>query len=250
MEAIVELGASGEVEFKDDESPVTRADRAAEQAITAILEARYTLPIIAEERFSDGRVPEVGDVFFLVDPLDGTKSYIAGKPDYTVNIAVIERGFPIFGCVGVPETGEVYYGGLGLAPTLERGDETIALAASPAPGPMRALVSRNHLSSTTKDYLDALDISGTIAIGSSLKFCLIAEGRGDLYPRFSRTMQWDTAAGDAILRAAGGLTVTPSGETFVYGRTRQRLEDIYANGFFIAVGDPAILERPGILRST
>lgn len=248
MAAIVGLKAQRDVEYKEDESPVTVADRAAEAAITSHLEARTPIPIIAEERFSEGRMPEVGAVFFLVDPLDGTKSYIADKPDYTVNIALIENGVPVFGCVGVPETGEVYYGGLGLQPQVERDGKAILLAVREAPARLEALVSRNHLSSTTKDYLDGLAIAGSIAIGSSLKLCLLAEGKADLYPRFTRTMQWDTAAGHAVLIAAGGCVVTPSGEPFLYGRTRQKREDIYANGFFIAVGDERVLEREGVLR--
>ncbi|MEN3794067.1 inositol monophosphatase family protein [Fulvimarina sp. MAC3] len=251
MDAIMALNADVHVEYKDDASPVTMADRAAERAITAHIEARSSIPIVAEERFSAGRVPEIGDRFLLVDPLDGTKSYIAGKPDYTVNIAIVENGVPVFGCVGVPATGEIYSGGLGLEPTVERNGETIRLAVREAPERVEALVSRNHLSSTTKDYLDGLDIAGTIAIGSSLKLCLLAEGRGDLYPRFNRTMQWDTAAGHGVLLAAGGCVVTPSGEPFLYGlygRTRIRREDVFANGFFIAVGDPKLLDRDGVIR--
>ncbi|EAU42020.1 putative transmembrane protein [Fulvimarina pelagi HTCC2506] len=247
MDAITGIRAKIDVEYKVDESPVTVADRAAETAITSYLEARYKLPIVAEERFSAGRIPEVSDVFLLVDPLDGTKSYIAGKPDYTVNIAVVEKGVPVFGCVGVPETGAVYYGGLGLEPALEKGGETVKLGVRQAGESLDVVASRNHLSPETTKYLDGLTVADRKSIGSSLKICMIAEGKADLYPRFGRTMQWDTAAGDAVLRAAGGRVVTVSGEPLAYGRTHEPDEDIYANGFFIALGDPALLDRDGVL---
>ncbi|MER0236672.1 3'(2'),5'-bisphosphate nucleotidase CysQ [Fulvimarina sp. MAC8] len=250
MDAITGLKAKVDVEYKEDDSPVTVADRAAEKAITSHLEARYQVPIVAEERFSEGRMPEVGAVFFLVDPLDGTKSYIAGKPDYTVNIAVIENGVPVFGCVGIPETGAVYYGGLGLEPTLEQDGKAVKLGVREAGETLDVVASRNHLSQETKDYLDGLPVAEMKSIGSSLKICMVAEGKADLYPRFGRTMQWDTAAGDAVLRAAGGRVVTVTGEPLFYGRTHKPGEDIYANGFFIALGDPKLLERDGVIAKT
>ncbi|MDY8111064.1 inositol monophosphatase family protein [Fulvimarina sp. 2208YS6-2-32] len=247
MAAIVGQKAAVQVEYKLDDSPVTVADRAAEKAITNHLEARFQAPIIAEERFCEGRIPDVGAVFFLVDALDGTKSYIAGKPDYTVNIAVIENGVPVFGCVGVPETGAVYYGGLGLEPVLELGGRTTKLAVRTAGAALDVVASRNHLSGPTRTYLEGLGVARMKLVGSSLKICLIAEGKADLYPRFGRTMQWDTAAGDAVLRASGGRMVTPAGKPLVYGRTHRPGEDVFANGFFVALGDPALLKRKGII---
>lgn len=249
MAAILARGAGPKgVDYKDDASPVTDADRAAEHAITGLIEAACSIPIIAEECFAAGVVPSVGRHFLLVDPLDGTKSYIAGKPDYTVNVALIEDGIPVFGCVGVPATGEIYYGGTDRPATVERDGAMLPLRGR-RPGPrLDVVASRDHLSEATRQYLAGLDLGERRSVGSSLKFCLLAEGGGDLYPCLGRTMQWDTAAGDAVLRAAGGLTATLDGAPLRYGRTGLPDEDIFANPHFIAVAGTGVLERPGVVR--
>ncbi|HEY9056572.1 MAG TPA: inositol monophosphatase family protein [Aurantimonas sp.] len=251
MAAIVERGPGpAGVDYKDDASPVTEADRAAEHAITALIEAACSVPILAEERFSAGEIPAVGRAFLLVDPLDGTKSYIAGKPDYTVNVALIEDGMPVFGCVGVPATGELYCGGRDRSATVER-DGVLLTLRGRRPGPrLDVVASRDHLSDATRHYIAGLDLGQRRSVGSSLKFCLLAEGGADIYPCLGRTMQWDTAAGDAVLRAAGGLTARLDGSPLRYGRTGRPDEDIFANPHFIAVADPQVLARPGVILRT
>ncbi|MBC6716198.1 3'(2'),5'-bisphosphate nucleotidase CysQ [Aurantimonas sp. DM33-3] len=247
MAAIRAQTGSG-VDYKSDRSPVTEADKAAERAIVAVIQGGgCTLPIVAEEAFSDGEIPAVGRRFLLVDPLDGTKSYIAGTPDYTVNVAVIEDGAPVFGCVGIPETGTIYHGGAGTPAMVERDGAATPLACRKAGAALDVVASRNHLDDATRDYIGRLDVAERKSIGSSLKFCLLAEAEADLYPRFGRTMQWDTAAGDAVLRAAGGLTITMDGTPLAYGRTHAPGEDVFGNPHFIALGDRALLDRPGIV---
>jgi len=246
MAAILAQTGRG-ADLKSDRSPVTEADKAAERAIVAMIAKDCALPIVAEEAFSAGEVPAVGRRFLLVDPLDGTKSYIAGKPDYTVNVAVIEDGVPVFGCVGIPETGTIYHGGAGSVAVVERDGQATPLCCRRAGLTLDVVASRNHLDDATRDYIGRLDVGERKSIGSSLKFCLLAEAEADLYPRFGRTMQWDTAAGDAVLRAAGGMTVTVDGAPLAYGRTGAADEDIFANPHFIAVGDRDLLERSGIV---
>lgn len=248
MAAIVaRSAAAGEVAYKLDRSPVTEADEAAERAILAVIEAASAIPIVAEERFAAGQIPALARRFLLIDPLDGTKSFIAGTPDYTVNVALIEAGVPIFGCIGIPATGVVFYGGVGIPPVVERDGAVHALATRPALSALDVVASRSHLTPQTQDYLSRIAVGQRESVGSSLKFCLLAEGKADLYPRFGRTMQWDTAAGDAILRAAGGLTVRADGMPLQYGLTGTPGEDPFANPDFIAVGDRSLLRRAGIL---
>jgi 3'(2'), 5'-bisphosphate nucleotidase len=248
MAAILERSAAaGEVAYKSDRSPVTEADEAAERAILRILGAACEIPVVAEERFAAGDVPELGRRFLLVDPLDGTRSFIAGMSDYTVNVALIEAGAPVFGCIGVPETGVIFHGGVGHPAVVEREGATHALATRPTLSEVDVVASRDHLTAQTREYLSTISIGEVLSVGSSLKFCLLAEGQADLYPRFGRTMQWDTAAGDAILRAAGGLTVSTDGMPLRYGLSGTPGEDKFANPDFIAVGDRSLLRRAGIL---
>ena len=248
MAAIVaRSAAAGDVAYKPDRSPVTEADEAAERAILAVIEAACDIPVVAEERFAAGQVPALARRFLLIDPLDGTKSFIAGAADYTVNVALIEAGVPVFGCIGVPATGAVFRGGVGAPPVVERDGATLALGTRPAVSELDVVASRDHLTPQTQDYLAAIAVRERLSVGSSLKFCLLAEGKADLYPRFGRTMQWDTAAGDAILRAAGGLTVTADGMPLQYGLAGVPGEDPFANPDFIAVGDRSLLRRAGIL---
>lgn len=233
---ILEIYAQGpEVMLKADCSPVTEADRRAEAIILAHLARAFpAIAVVAEEEAAAGRVPDVGETpFFLVDPLDGTKEFIARNGDFTVNIALIEKGAPIAGIVYAPACGTAYIGAEGRAEKLTVDHaftitERMPISVRPCPEAPVALVSRSHNSPETLAFLDERGISERHIIGSSLKFCVIAEGRADIYPRFSRTMEWDTAAGDAVLRNAGGRVTDVQGAPLVYGKPG------FANGFFIA----------------
>src|SRR5262245_11765882 len=217
--AIIEIFRVGcPVSFKEDASPVTIADARAEQIILAHLACSYPdIPVIAEESVAAGRIPDIhGKAFFLVDPLDGTKEFVDQRKEFTVNIAFIRNGVPLAGIVYAPALGVAFTGEAGKAQKLVIGEEftvversDIAVRARPAHA--LALASRSHDSPKTGMFLAENAISECTNIGSSLKFCLLAEGKADVYPRFTRTMEWDTAAGDAVLRAAGGTTETVDG---------------------------------------
>ncbi len=225
---------------KLDQSPVTEADEQAEKIILAGLAKHYpTIPVVAEESTAAGVTPpDLGDRFFLVDPLDGTKEFISGRDDFTVNIALVESGVPVMGVVYAPAHGTMYSGEHGLASKrLVRDGECSApaqLTQSKTTGPTRVVASRSHLTPETASFLDGISGCETVSIGSSLKFCLLAEGAADLYPRFGRTMEWDTAAGDAILRATGGTTETLDGVPLLYGKKNQTGDSDFANPNFIS----------------
>lgn len=224
---------------KADHSPVTEADEKAEAIILAGLAAHYPdVPVVAEEAASAGNIPQsLGARFFLVDPLDGTKEFVAGREDFTVNIALIENGVPVAGIVYAPARHALYAGAGRRAYRAEVGDvvsSPMPLSRKPQSGPSRIVASRNHLNAETHDWLACRPECQTVNIGSSLKFCLLAEGKADLYPRLSRTMEWDTAAGDAVLRAAGGITETLDGKPLTYGKRNQPDDADFANPHFIA----------------
>jgi 3'(2'), 5'-bisphosphate nucleotidase len=206
-----------QVALKADASPVTLADREAEAEICAVLEAEFPqIAIIAEERCELGAPPPASACFFLVDPLDGTREFIEKSPEFTVNIALIVEGYPAAGLVYAPAMDVLYGGGPSGAyrKSVSAGPDGLMVTGAavhvgtkaPEAG-LKALVSRKHFSTETERFLQDAGVVERLAIGSSLKFCLIAEGSAHLYPRFTRTMQWDTAAGDAVLRAAGGTTL-------------------------------------------
>lgn len=228
---------------KADQSPVTEADQAAEKLILQRLRAfAPDIPIIAEEEMAAGLSPqELGARFFLVDPLDGTKEFIGRNGDFTVNIALIENGVPVLGVVYAPVGGRLYLGGSSGAVKVLIDDEGRELSRASihvrhAPARLIAVASRSHNTPETDACLKNYAIETCVSVGSSLKFCLLAEGQADLYPRFSRTMEWDTAAGDAVLRAAGGLSATLDGAPMLYGKRGQADDCDFANGFFIARG--------------
>lgn len=238
--------AGAETRLKADRSPVTEADEAAEAIILAGLAAHYPdIPVIAEESVAAGRVPDIGgNRFFLVDPLDGTKEFVAGRAEFTVNIALIDDGAPIAGIVYAPALGVAYVGAGQDAARLTvaaSGDiaSRMPIRVRPAQSPPLALASLSHGSPATDSYCAMAGISEIRCIGSSLKFGLLAEGAADIYPRFGPTMEWDTAAGDAILRAAGGRTVDPDGHALRYGKRGQPSLADFANGDFVAHGGPA-----------
>jgi 3'(2'), 5'-bisphosphate nucleotidase len=227
---------------KADHSPVTAADEEAELFILGEL-ARLApgVPIIAEEEVAAGRVQTIGAHFFLVDPLDGTKEFINRNGEFTVNIAEIKDGIPVCGVVYAPAKerlflGETPGGAIEIAATVDAEPDfgkaqAIHVRTAPADG-MIAVASRSHRDTKTDEYLAHYRIKDFVSAGSSLKFCLVAAGEADIYPRHGRTMEWDTAAGHAVLMAAGGTMTTLDGKPFLYGKTA----DKYANPFFVAKG--------------
>jgi 3'(2'), 5'-bisphosphate nucleotidase len=221
-EAIQQIVRRGfEVEKKRDSSPVTEADRAAELVILAALaRAAPGVPVIAEEEVAAGRIPAHGDTYFLVDPLDGTKEFVRGASDYTVNIGLIEHRQPTLGVVYAPATGRLHGGLAGDGAWLEADGARQAIRTRLKSEKLTAVASKSHLNQATIDYLEsAAGGCGYAAVGSSLKFCIVAEGQADIYPRASPTSEWDTAAGHAVLLAAGGLVDGPDGEPLHYGKT-------------------------------
>jgi 3'(2'), 5'-bisphosphate nucleotidase len=220
-EAILTIVRRGfEIETKPDSSPVTEADRAAELVILAALaRAAPGVPVIAEEEVAAGRIPAHGDTYFLVDPLDGTKEFVRGGDDYTVNIGLIEGGSPKLGLVFAPATGVLHGGcvGEGAWRADSGGRRPIRTRARGAE--ITAVASKSHLNQATIDYLEsAVGTCGYVSVGSSLKFCIVAEGQADIYPRASPTSVWDTAAGHAVLLAAGGAVDGPDGAALRYGK--------------------------------
>ena len=227
-------------ETKADKSPVTEADRLGEEIILAGLAAAWPqTPVLAEESASEGKIPELGDRFFLVDPLDGTKEFITRTGEFTVNIALVENGKPVFGVVYAPAINKLFVGGRNGAwkavvdPKGVIGErKTLRVRTVPADG-LIAVASRSHRSAETDAYLNDLNVADFTAAGSSLKFCLIAEAAADIYPRFGRTMEWDTGAGQAVLEAAGGRVVThPDGDPLGYNKKARGFD----NPYFIALG--------------
>lgn len=231
------------VKTKSDSSPVTEADTAAEAVILAELSRLAPeIPVIAEESVAAGRVPATGRRFFLVDPLDGTREFISRNGEFTVNIALIEDGAPVLGVVYAPAIGLIYAGGEGQgakAATVEGGKvgrwHKIAVGDCPRDG-LRVIASRSHLTEETKAFVERFAVADFVSAGSSLKFCKLAAGEADLYPRLGRTMEWDTAAGDAVLRAANGAVLTMDGKPLIYGKRNQTDDVDFANPWFAATG--------------
>jgi 3'(2'), 5'-bisphosphate nucleotidase len=245
------------VSHKSDLSPVTIADREAE---TILLEALHRvapqIPVIAEEAASAGNIPAIGSTFFLVDPLDGTREFIGGSEDFTVNIALVRDGVPLFGIVYAPATGQLFAGlGTGgepdsalevqIAGDISRirslGDlrpraircRTADLAA------LTVVSSRSHRTEAVERFLSPFNVRERRHVGSSLKFAAVARGDADLYPRFGSINEWDTAAGHAVLAAAGGTVTTFDGRPLVYGKAAAK----YLNPDFIAWGSPDLAKR-------
>jgi len=220
-EAILAVVKRGfDVEAKRDSSPVTEADRAAELVILAALaQAAPGVPVIAEEEVAAGRIPAHGDCYFLVDPLDGTKEFVRGGDDYTVNIGLIENGVPKLGVVFAPATGRLHGGCVGAGAWVDEGRGRRPISTRARGENVTAVASKSHLNQATIDYLEAaVGTCGYVSIGSSLKFCIVAEGEADIYPRAAPTSEWDTAAGHAVLLAAGGIVDGPDGNPLQYGK--------------------------------
>jgi 3'(2'), 5'-bisphosphate nucleotidase len=217
----LKLVAKGfEVETKADLSPVTICDRAAEQVILrALAEVAPGVPVIAEEEVAAGRIPAHNDTYFLVDPLDGTKEFIRGGDDYTVNIGLIAAGQPKLGVVLQPATGKLWAGIVGEGAFAEEGGSRRPIHVRPLGEQRAAIASKSHYNQATDDYLaEAIGLCDHVSIGSSLKFCILAEGQADIYPRLSPTSEWDTAAGHAVLLAAGGRVDGLDGRPLQYGK--------------------------------
>jgi len=236
-ERIVAIRARGyETLAKGDGSPLTDADLAAEAAILAgLAEAAPGIPVVSEEA-TERAVPPPGAAFILVDPLDGTREFLGPTGEFTVNIALVEGGRPVCGVVHAPALGRIWRGHVG------HGAETAEVSAGLAWRPVRArprpaaglvaVASRSHLDPATQAFLGRLPVAEHRSIGSALKFCLVASGEADVYPRLAPTMEWDTAAGQAVLEAAGGRVTTPEGAPFTYGKSA----DGWRNGPFVAWG--------------
>ncbi len=240
-------GKNPGVAQKADGSPVTEADKAAEAVILkGLQQLAPDVPIIAEEEAAAGRVPETGNRFFLVDPLDGTKEFINRNGEFTVNIALVEDGVPVTGVVYAPALGTIYSGSDGQAFQAGVADGAMGpktpIKVREPHGPLIAVGSRSHGSEATTQWLERFAVSRFVSRGSSLKFCLVAAGEADIYPRLGRTMEWDTAAGDAVLRAAGGIVTTPDGAPFLYNKRGQAHDVDFANGHFVAFGNQKLAE--------
>lgn len=227
-----------EVRAKEDASPVSAADEAAEELLVeGIARLLPGVTVVAEEATARDGLPEVRDDFVLVDPLDGTKEFVSRNGEFTVNVALISDGRPVAGCVYAPVLERLFLAGVtaheaAVAP----GGEVSALRrlrtrAYPSAG-LVAVASRSHADDATAELLARLPVVETRSAGSSLKFCVVAAGEADVYPRFGPTMEWDTAAGDAVLRGAGGHVVDESGVAFRYGKVGAG----FRNGPFVAWG--------------
>lgn len=223
---------------KTDGSPVTEADAAAEAVILEKLSITG-IPVLGEESVAAGVVPELGDRYFVVDPLDGTKEFIKRNGEFTVNIALVEHGVPVIGVVLAPTTGQTFIGdhtGAWFQEGLEA--ERVRMSVAERARPM-IVASRSHGHAALAELCQLLDVEADISVGSSLKFCMLARGEAQLYPRFTPTSEWDTAAGQAVLEAAGGAVVTLDGERMRYGKHNLA----FLNPYFVAASTLTLAQR-------
>jgi len=225
---------------KSDGSPVTEADHAAEEIILEHLKATG-IPVLAEESVAAGRIPELARRFFVVDPLDGTKEFLKRNGEFTVNIALVEDGRATHGVVLAPATGLVFWGGPDGAHAgrivdgrlVERHDIAVRQGH-----PIRIVASRSHGHDALTALCRTFDVDEDVSVGSSLKFCLLAKGEAQLYPRFTPTSEWDTAAGQAVLEAAGGAVVAIDGTPLRYGNADRH----FLNPYFSAAASLPLAE--------
>jgi 3'(2'), 5'-bisphosphate nucleotidase len=210
------------VRSKEDHSPVTAADEAAETLIlTELAKLDPPLPVLAEESFARGEVPDIGHgPFWAVDPLDGTKEFVSRNGEFTVNIGLIENAAPVAGVVYAPSRNSLYLAaGPGkVTAEIDGAPPRSIMAAAPGGDGFVVVASRSHRNAETDAYLETLQVRRITSAGSSLKFCIVASGEADVYPRLGRTMEWDTAAGHAILATAGGSVRTVDGAELTYGK--------------------------------
>ena len=235
--AILAIRTRGfDIQHKEDRSVVTEADHAAEAIIVAGLRAACPdIPVIAEEEVAGGRITAASREFWLVDPLDGTREFTSGSDDFAVNIGLVREGCPVLGVVGVPATGELFGGivGQGAWKRLAGVQTVVRTRPVPAAG-VTIVASRHHGAGPELDaFLAGRQVAAIRNYGSSLKFCRLAEGIADLYPRFGRTMEWDTGAPQAVLEAAGGSVCNLDGTPLRYGKPG------WENPHFVCSGQPA-----------
>ena len=224
---------SSKVDIKEDNTPVTKADLAANRILTDGLKKLFPeIPIVSEEDKSSLNIPKTNKVFWLIDPLDGTKEFIKKNDEFTCNLALVENNFSTLGFVSVPVKGLIYFGGKNFGSKLFNKDKKFSeVKYKKESGVCRVVASKSHLNDETKKFIN--DIKGRVELvqaGSSLKFIKIAEGLADIYPRLAPTSEWDTAAAHAILEGAGGKVLKLNGKDIIYGK-----EDII-NPYFIASG--------------
>lgn len=238
-QAILEVYATAfDVARKDDASPLTQADLAAHRCIVAGLHALTPqIPVLSEESAAlDIATRREWSRLWLVDPLDGTREFVKRNGEFTVNIALIEHGIARFGVIQQPVTAGLWWADAASGAFRREGQDDVRLQVRrPACAPLRVAASRSHRDARTQAFVDALGEVETVASGSSLKFCRIAEGRIDVYPRFGPTSEWDTAAGQVIVEAAGGRVTDLRGRPLRYNQ-----RDTLLNGDFLALGDPAL----------
>jgi 3'(2'), 5'-bisphosphate nucleotidase len=241
--AIMRIYGSGfTVQHKEDDSPLTLADLESQRVIIEGLNAITPgIPILSEESaqapWSERRS---WSELWVVDPLDGTREFVKRNGEFTVNIALVREHEPVLGVVAAPAQGLLYWGAAGLgAFSQAQGGAQVPIQVSAPQNPLRVVGSRSHASAETAGYLARLGPHEMNGIGSSLKFCLVAEGNADLYPRFGPTSEWDTAAGQAVLEAAGGHVTRPDGH-----RLRYNCRDSLINGDFLAFSNPSVLPLP------
>lgn len=237
--AIMEIYATDfEARAKDDASPVTEADLAADRVIGAGLASSFPdIPVVTEEQADSHDANAAGERFFLVDPLDGTKEFIKRGGDFTVNIALIEKGVPVGGVVYAPALDRLFWTDEAGKAWVKDGeaDARPMQVAAPDNAGLNVVASKSHRDQATDDYINRYKVSDFKSAGSSLKFCLVAAGEADLYPRLGRTMEWDTAAGHAVLRAAGGHVDRFEGGPLTYGKAG------FENPHFIAYSEGVAL---------
>jgi len=223
------------IKTKNDASPVTVADELAEKLILDAFQndIQTAIPVISEEAAAAGTLPTLnGNTFWLVDPLDGTKEFINKNDEFTVNIALITDGTPILGVVHTPALNITHWGWSGGAYKQIGDQDPVEISCREIPeAGITAVVSRSHRGSGIDGFLNQYTVADEISAGSSLKFCTVAEGKADIYPRLGRTMEWDTGAGDAVLRAAGGRVMTVDGADLKYGKP------IFENPYFVAASN-------------
>ncbi|QDZ09709.1 3'(2'),5'-bisphosphate nucleotidase CysQ [Devosia ginsengisoli] len=229
---------------KTDGSPVTEADRAAEAVILDML-LPTSIPVLGEESVAAGIIPELGQRYFVVDPLDGTKEFIKRNGEFTVNIALVEQGVPVLGVVLAPVSGETFIGDASGAWFCNTTDgaasekQSISVASRER---LRIVASRSHGHAALAALCETLDVEADVSVGSSLKFCLLARGDAQLYPRFTPTSEWDTAAGQAVLEAAGGVVITLDGQRMRYGKG----DLAFLNPYFVAAASNALAQRAAV----
>lgn len=226
--------------LKPDRSPVTAADELSEASILrGLAQLLPGIPVISEESADDQPVPDLDTSFLIVDPLDGTREFIAGRDEFTVNLALVTHGVPIAGLIAAPRRGQLWRGVVGekaerlrLLPDGADNAQTIHTRRWPATGAV-AIVSRSHFDGATETFLGSLGPVTRLAAGSAIKFCQVAEGAADIYPRLATTCEWDVAAGHALVAAAGGKVTGPHGSPLAYGRAGEK----FRVPAFIAWGD-------------